>query len=58
MSYTIDLTLSDDGTCTWRLYTRGGTVHVDDGTANNLEQASAEARTRMLVEHRSTGTSQ
>ena len=50
-TYTIDLRLTNK-TCTWRLYILGGQVLVADGAADTLEQASAEARTRMLVEHR------
>ena len=51
MSYTIDLTEQDDG-WHWRLYVRGGTEFLTDGTADSLEQASSDARMAMIVAHR------
>lgn len=50
-SYTIDLT-EMDGTWMWKLYVRGGSERIGDGEADNLEQASSDARTAMLVEER------
>lgn len=50
-TYTIDLRL-EGGSCHWKLYKVGGSILVGDGEADTLEQASADARTAMIVEHR------
>jgi len=53
MSYTIDLT-EKDGTWTWRLYERGGSVFIFTDHADTIEGALADAGRALLVQHRAT----
>lgn len=50
-TYTIDLTGNQDG-WHWKLYKVGGSILIEDGEADTIEQASSDARTRMIVAHR------
>lgn len=50
-SFTIDIVERKDG-WQWTLYENGGAQFVELGEADTVEQASADARTRMIVRHR------